>query len=311
MPGGEAVILIRVLTGAALVAACLWLLDSRDVAERLSGADLPWLAAAIASLLAQTVLMALRWRLFARCLGTEMTAAHAIREYLAGQLLNATLPGGVLGDAARAARARSPASGFRGAAQAVVIERAAGQVGLAVVAGIGLAASMLVPGGFAPPPLLAGAMAAGLAAIALLLAGLVWRGGTGALARRCLPSRGVAGTQVALSLGAAALNVAAFAACARATGTDLGLGAALVLVPLILTAMLVPLTVGGWGWREGAAAALFPLAGAAPGAGVAAGIAFGAAIMLSVLPAAGLAICGRMSGGVRPIVVGAERQGPE
>ena len=39
------------------------------------------------------------------------------------------------------------------------------------------------------------------------------------------------------------------------------------------------------GWREGAAAALFPLIGASAGAGVAAGIAYGAMLLLAALPA--------------------------
>jgi len=58
------------------------------------------------------------------------------------------------------------------------------------------------------------------------------------------------------------------------------------LIPLILTAMLIPLSVAGWGWREGAAAALFPLAGAAPDAGLAASAAFGALMLAAAMPGA-------------------------
>ncbi|MEM6761226.1 MAG: hypothetical protein AAF601_17275 [Pseudomonadota bacterium] len=54
---------------------------------------------------------------------------------------------------------------------------------------------------------------------------------------------------------------------------------------MILIAMLSPLSVGGWGWREGAAAALFPLIGEAPSAGVAAGVAYGATVLVAALPA--------------------------
>jgi hypothetical protein len=48
--------------------------------------------------------------------------------------------------------------------------------------------------------------------------------------------------------------------------------------------MLMPLSVGGWGWREAAAAALFPLAEASAGAGVAAGLAYGAVLLVASLP---------------------------
>lgn len=302
---------VRPLSGVAILAVCVWLVDARAIAARLAGAEPAWLLAAVVALLGQTVLMALRWRLVACCLGTEMAVPWAIREYMTGQLLNATLPGGVLGDAARAVRARTDAGGVRDAAQAVVVERVAGQIGLAALAGIGLVATILAPGGFAPPNGLAAGMAAALAGLAIGLAALTRRGAGARLLRRCLPTRGTAAAQAVLSLGAAALNVAAFAACARATGTVLGSGAALVLVPVILSAMLVPLTVGGWGWREGAAAALFPLAGATAGAGVAAGIAFGAVILLSVLPVVAFAVCGRPRGRARPIVSEAGPKGAE
>ncbi len=295
---------LRLIAGLVLLGACLWLLDARAIAARLAGADPLWLSVAVAALLAQTVLMALRWRLVARGFGTRMAPAWAIREYLAGQLVNATLPGGVLGDAARAVRASDGKGGMRGAAHAVVIERAAGQIGLVAVAGIGLAGALLAPGGFAPPTPLAVGMVAGIAAIAVATVALTRRGDGADIVRRCLPSRDLVATHAALSMGAAALNVAAFAACARATGTVLGPGAALVLVPLILTAMLVPLTVGGWGWREGAAAALFPVAGAPSDAGVAAGIAFGAVVLISVLPGVAVTVGDRRSGHARSVAHG-------
>lgn len=41
---------------------------------------------------------------------------------------------------------------------------------------------------------------------------------------------------------------------------------------------------GGWGWREGAAAALFPLIGATPSAGIATGVAYGAMMMIAAIP---------------------------
>ncbi|TFL18374.1 lysylphosphatidylglycerol synthase transmembrane domain-containing protein [Jannaschia formosa] len=289
---------LRLLLPVLLIGLCLWAFEAAEIGTRLAAADPVWIAAAVLLLLGQTVLMALRWRLVARCLGIGMPLGWALREYLASQALNATLPGGVLGDAARAVRTRAGPAGLKGAAQAVVVERAAGQVGLAAVLAIGLA---VATASGALPGMWLAALAAGLVtlAVAAVLAASSTR--LAALGRRCLPTRRVAAVQAGLSLGAAVLNVAAFAACAKATGTDLPAGSVLVLVPLILTAMLIPLTVGGWGWREGAAAALFPLAGAAPEAGVAAGIAFGATILLATLPFAAVALSGRPSRGVRSI----------
>jgi hypothetical protein len=53
---------------------------------------------------------------------------------------------------------------------------------------------------------------------------------------------------------------------------------------MILLAMLIPLTIGGWGLREGAAAWLFPLAGATAAEGLAASVAFGLVFLCVALP---------------------------
>ncbi|MEE4107794.1 MAG: hypothetical protein V2I24_00505, partial [Halieaceae bacterium] len=85
-------------------------------------------------------------------------------------------------------------------------------------------------------------------------------------------------------LGTALCNIAAFACCAAAAEVTLSAPSALVLVPLILFSMLIPLTVSGWGLREGAAAALLPLAGGSSAGGLAASVAFGLTLMLAALP---------------------------
>ena len=83
-----------------------------------------------------------------------------------------------------------------------------------------------------------------------------------------------------------ACNLGAFTLCAAATGTVLPPLAVISVVPLVLTAMVLPVSVGGWGVREGAAAALWPVLGASAEAGVAASVAFGLVILAASLPGA-------------------------
>ncbi|WP_330218003.1 hypothetical protein [Marinobacter similis] len=52
--------------------------------------------------------------------------------------------------------------------------------------------------------------------------------------------------------------------------------------------MVIPLTVAGWGVREGAAAVLWPLAGLPAEQGVALSVAYGALVLISSFP--GLAV---------------------
>lgn len=87
------------------------------------------------------------------------------------------------------------------------------------------------------------------------------------------------------ALLATGLLIFSLYACARATGTVIPPEGWATVLPLILCAMLIPLSVAGWGWREAAAAALMPMIGAAPAAGIALGLCYGALMFLASLPA--------------------------
>lgn len=272
--------LLRLAVPAILLALLWHVADGRAALRRLAGLDPGWMACAAALVLVQTGLSALRWRLVARGYGIDLPAGRALREYLLSQVLNQVLPGGIPGDAARALRSRQ-AAGLSAAAQAVVAERALGQLALFALMLPALALSMAAGGIAWPataPPMLALAWLAALCALPLVRSAPLRR------ARQAMAPQGA--RLAALSAMILALNLLAFAAAARATGTALSPEALVTLVPLILTAMLVPLSVGGWGWREGAAAALFPLAGLEAAQGLAAGAAFGLAILAAALPGA-------------------------
>lgn len=267
---------LRLGVTAAALALLAWLLDAPQVWARLAGLAPGWMALAVALLAAQIVLSALRWRDTAARLGLHLGRSEAIGEYFLAVLANSLLPGGVLGDVARAARARHRA-GTGPAALSVVIERASGQIAL-VLAGVAGVGAWLWPhpGGW---------VLAGLA-LALALGGLALaRGGRGtALLRRVWIDGGAWRVQAGLSLAILACNLGGFWAAAQAVGLALPWPQAPALLAAALAAMAVPLSVGGWGLREAAAAAVWPLAGIPPEAAVAAGIAFGLSATLAALP---------------------------
>ncbi len=276
--------------------ALLWqVADGAEAARRLAGADPLWLAAAFIALTLQTVLSALRWRLTAAQLGIEINKRTALREYYLSQIVNQALPGGVLGDAGRAVRARAQA-GLMASGQAVVFERLAGQTAIFVVLAVAFLATLAVPGGLDWPRWLlvpVAALITGGTALALvlwtaahLLPGRVgsWLSMMGRPLVQALAAPEVRWWQIGLSLGTALSNIAAFCFCAWAIGAGFTVVAALALVPLILLTMLIPITISGWGLREGAAAALFPIAGATATEGLATSVAFGLIFLASVLP---------------------------
>ncbi len=282
---------LRLAVPLVLIAVVWSLVDGDDTLARLRGAGFGWLLAAAVAANLQTMLSALRWRLVARALGVPLAMGQAVREYYVSQLVNQTVPGGVVGDAARAVRSRHGATLLR-AGQAVVIERMLGQVALAVVTLAGFALALTFPGGIAWPDATGWTVAALVVALVGLVLARAWLGQLPVLWRlvptlhAAVLAPSVWQRQVGLGLCIVVCNLAIFAFCARATGTALPIEALVTLIPLILAAMLLPVTVGGWGWREGAAAGLFPLIGASAGAGLAASLAFGLVLLVSSLPGA-------------------------
>jgi uncharacterized membrane protein YbhN (UPF0104 family) len=278
-----------------VVLALLWMLvDGQEVLRILRGADWGWLFAALVAANLQIVFSAIRWRITARALDHAIPVGRAVWEYYLSQLLNLTLPSGILGDAGRAVRMRHEA-GLMRSSQAVLIERMAGQIALFVVLFGGFFLLPWLPGELGLPGwarqfvLGIGLVLLGLVAVFALANGVPgpWRRaaeGFRVATVRALFAREVWPWQVLLSLLTVTCNIAAVTFAARATGTVLSVDAMVTVVPLMLTAMLIPISAGGWGLREGAAAALWPLMGLPAAAGVAASIAFGLVIMAASLP---------------------------
>ncbi len=280
---------------AIALLALLWrAADGPAALDRLATANWMWLALGLVALIVQTVLSALRWQLTARQLGITLGTGHAIREYYLAQAVNQSLPGGMVGDASRAVRARAQA-GLLASGQSVVFERLAGQIAMFLMLTAGFLVTLALPGGLDWPRWLAVPVAIMIAA-GLALPPLAWAATRlpGAAGRAAVGFRAAIGTallsrsalpgQTALSIGTTLCNLAAFAFCARAVGVELGAGAIAALVPLILFTMLIPISISGWGLREGAAAALLPLAGVTASAALAASVAFGLTFAVSALP---------------------------
>jgi len=260
--------------------------DTTRVLERLVQWSPGWLVAALAISVLQVVLSAWRWRFTAARLGLELRLPRAVSEYYLATFLNQVLPGGVLGDAGRAWRHARISDTAGPAVHAVILERASGQLVMLVVAGVALfqlpqlvvhlppAAVVLVPG-FALV-----AVGWGLGSRARLLANFRRDLLRGLLAPTALAF------QLVTSLAVVATYLIVGVLAARAVGIDTAIAQLLVLLPLMLLAMLIPLSVSGWGFREAAAALLWPLAGLPAADGVAIAVAYGLLVLVASLPGA-------------------------
>jgi hypothetical protein len=78
--------------------------------------------------------------------------------------------------------------------------------------------------------------------------------------------------------------LATFVIAAKAIGIETPVIVLLPLVSPVLVTMVIPVTIAGWGVREGSAAILWGSVGLAPVDGVAISVAYGILVLLSTLP---------------------------
>ncbi len=289
---------LGVLAGLSAILALT--VDLGAAFRQLRDADPAYMLAGLALVQVQIVLSALRWKMTARRLGQDIPAARAIGEYYAASLVNLVLPGGVAGDVGRAIRSRASIEAGdgalrRAALRAVVLERVAGQIVFVAIALAGLAAWPLLLGGAAPERaawqgwIIAAIVLAGVLAVAIATrSDARWLkhafADLGSDMRKAWLADGAWAGQLTLSVAIGAGYILLFAICAAAVDAPVPAVALATVIPAVLLTMLVPFSIGGWGIREGAAAALWPLIGLAPAAGVATGVLYGLVTLAGSAP---------------------------
>ena len=251
--------------------------------------------AAVTLTVLTTVCSAWRWRVVARALGADIGLPGATGAYYRSLFLNSVLPGGILGDVHRAVthgrRAGDVAQGVR----AVAWERLCGQVIQAVVTAVVL---LTLPSPVRPalPYVLAGI--AGVAGCAALVVRGAARRGRSRLARaaraiaadlrRGLLVPGVWPQLTLASVLVVAGHTATFVIAARVAGCTAPLGELIALLMVVQIAAVIPLSIGGWGPREGAAAWAFAAAGLGAANGVTVATLYAVLMLAAVTPGAGL-----------------------
>lgn len=304
---------LRLLGGAALVGALVWRVGSGPFLDGVRGVDGRSLGTATAIALMTTVCCAWRWSLVARGVGLDVPLRAAIPAYYRSQFLNLALPGGVVGDVHRAASQGRKAGDLLGSARAVLWERVAGQ---AVLLLLTMGALLTLP---LPRPLSASLVGA-LGVTAAVGSGfgcrhLLRRSREAALgcghrhtpagpfdAAARPPTRNAWRTLPAIVLASGLVTLGhagTFLIAARAAGSA---ASPLLLLPLALVVQMasaIPVSLAGWGPREGAAAWVFGAAGLGAAQGVGASVAYGVLVLVATLPGAVLLLASARIRGTR------------
>ena len=253
--------LLRAGVAVAVLGFLLSRVGSGPFLAAFDGVTAPALLLAVCLTLVTNAFSAARWVWVARRLGLDLDLGTALPAYYRSTFLNQTLPGGILGDVHRAARQR--------AIRPVVWERLLGQVVLLLVSGVVLLA---LPSPVPRPVVVAGLL--GLPVVTVLAARWVprplrtphlWR-------------------PAAWSLGAVLGHLALFLLALVLVAPGVGLLTSLPLLLTVLVASSLPTNLAGWGPREGAAAALFALAGLGASTGVTVAATYGVLSLLAALP---------------------------
>ncbi len=275
---------IRLGLGAGILAALVWRLGADPFLDGLRLTS-PWaLSAAIVITALTTLCCAWRWSVVARALGADVPVAAAVPAYYRSQFLNATLPGGVLGDVHRAVSHGREIGSLGLGLRSVVWERGLGQV-----VQVGLSALLLLA---LPSPVRPTATVIAVVAVVACLVVAILRRAPRDL-RRILRTPNAGVSIVLASSAAAAGHTLIFLIAAETAGTRASMAVLLPVALVVLLASAVPTNIAGWGPREGAAAWAFGAAGLTAAQGVTTAVVYGVMALVATIPGALVLIAGR------------------
>jgi uncharacterized protein (TIRG00374 family) len=244
---------------------------------------------AVMLVLVQLALGSLRWQLISGLLEAPMNLARAFRFTLIGQFFNQVLPTALGGDAVRALLASNDGAPLGNAIRAVLCDRVVGLVALLIV----ISVTLFVMPRFAEPSqsmryvlrTTAILTFAGLAvlyffgtALARQLQRRRWARAVGHLIRDLRAasySRATSAWTLSASCASHVITVGAICLCANGIGIALDFGAAMTVVPAIVLVSMAPISIAGWGVREGAMVVGLGLLGVVAGDALAVSVAYG------------------------------------
>jgi glycosyltransferase 2 family protein len=258
-------LLFRVLVSLLLLGVVLLYAGVDEIARAVRDGNWAWFAAAVALMGISSIFGAVRWRMLLQHAHIDVSELRAVRIFAAGLFLNNLLPSAFGGDAVRAWLVGRKIGRLTQATTATIVDRVTALACLLFVAWGALA----VDGASVPNAVISvlGWVTLGIVAF-LAVAALAAAGGRPVVRR--LPDRtatmireawtalrGWAGSRrllawlFGLGLVYQGLGVLVIVLVGKTVGVDVSFPLAAAVTPVVLVAMLVPVTIGGIGVREG------------------------------------------------------------
>jgi uncharacterized membrane protein YbhN (UPF0104 family) len=292
-------LVLKTLVTAGLLGLLFYAADLSALAALIKGANPVLVLAAVAVYGTGVVVSGWRWQRVARALRLRLPLAFFVRHYAVGMWFSQALPSGIGGDVVRAYALTKATGKTKPAVVSVLLERASGLGVLVGLIAVSLPYLWTAFGGNAVFWLLAGLAGAGLAAVPVLalavrveglyrrrLTRFFWRLSRD-VNRVFFSSFGRLLAQAGSSLYVQVASIAAFGLTALALGAEVSPQVLLALCPPVFLLLVLPVSVAGWGLREGGVVGLFTLAGVwDTSTALAVSLLYGVVTLLTALPGA-------------------------
>ncbi|HXD50953.1 MAG TPA: lysylphosphatidylglycerol synthase transmembrane domain-containing protein [Burkholderiales bacterium] len=288
--------LLKIAISLALITIVMHAFDVRGVIAHFAKVDTITLLLVIVIALSISLLHTLRWLAVVNANGSRLGFKAALQIVLIGHFFNQALPSSVGGDAMRIWCAYRAGLGFSAAANTVIIDRALTLVSLLLLTAGGLPWLFEIVTDPAARWALSTVIFAGLAGFGILLAlrRLPQMIAHWQLARALLEVAGLARktmSSIQFGLPVILLSIVSFIGfaiivfyLAQAMQLEVSLRDCILLVPPVILVTVVPVSIAGWGVREGAMVVAFGFIGVPANAAFAVSVLFGLTLAAASLP---------------------------
>lgn len=285
---------LKILITVAILFIIARSIDLATVMSVVQNMQPKYLILALAMQLISAVLASYRWYLIMQRLKFGLGPLFYLKSYLKGSFFNQALPGGIGGDAYRVLECASHGNGKKAAFYGVLLDRILGLIGLLL---LNLLANL------ANPDLLPTAIfhilnsisLGGIAAVILFaMLGKIDKltkfkftrhmHEISADMRRVYHDPTAIGLHSAISILIHLVSMLAIYFIGTGVGLNYGLLTFLVLVPPVILLTIAPISLAGWGVREGGMIGLFLLIGADKNLVLSMSVLYGLVLLAASLP---------------------------
>lgn len=250
---------VRLCVGLSLLLVLLVWFDVNAIVAKLLDIDFGYLVLALLLFAAQFAVSCARWIIILGRQGSKVSARTALSIFGTGAIANLFLVTSVAGISVRAALLLRAGTGPSRALASLTAERLAATAGLALCAAAGFVFALpelkSFAGQWATPEAMAMitlALLFGVTGLAVLACKVAWLREFARTVTSVFATPGLAVQMVGASAAVVVLGFAGMAALAHGMGLSIDIMFFLSVMPAVAFLSALPISIGGWGVREGA-----------------------------------------------------------